>query len=366
MKITGVIVECNPLHNGHITFFQKARLETDADYLIAVMSGDYVQRGEPALVHKHARAEMLLQNGVDLVLELPTVFATGSAEYFARCAVGILTKLGCVNTLAFGSEDGSLSSLQDKMHLEILPPDEPNNILGVAYLKALTYHQSSIQPHTIKRIGEAYHSTEAGASIPSATAIREICLHYPEKIATLDGIPASVKKILLQENTKYLSMAAFDALLGCHLQGVTYDQLSDIFDIFPDLADKILKNRRLYMDAQQFTTMLKSKDIAFSHLKRALLHLVLGYTKADAETAIQFGYAPYSRILGMRKDARALMHTIKKCSELPLINKPAKAVKQLSPEAYTLLQKDFTSSHIYSLLSYGTIIPEETKSPLLL
>lgn len=366
MKTVGIIAECNPLHNGHTYLFSKARELAGADYLVVVLSGDFVQRGEPALLSKHKRCEMLLKSGVDLVLEMPTIFATGSAEYFARCGVSILHHLGCVDTLCFGSEDGSLSLLREKANAEELAKDSPNNILGIAYLKALSHFQSSMEPLTIKREGAGYHDLEENASYPSASAIRKACLSNPGTISSLPGLPDHVKAILSNPGATFLSLTSFDSLIGCHLQGISYENLASIFDIYPNLADKIYKNQRLYMDASQFVTCLKSKDIAYSHLQRALLHMVLGYTKEDAEIAMHYDYAPYARILGMRKSAKGLLHQIKKSASLPLINKPAKAGKELPADALSLLQKDFAASHIYSLLSYGKIVSEETISPIVL
>lgn len=357
-------MECNPLHNGHLHLLKKAK-ELGSDFIVVVMSGDYMQRGEPAILPKHTRASWLLKSGADLVLEMPTVFATGSAEYFARCGVSILNNLGCVDTLLFGSEDGDLNALQEKASQEEIPVDSPNNILGINYLKALSYFHSSIEPVTIKRLGEEYHSADAFTEVPSASAIRKVCKQSPSRISELSGIPAYVKEDLVKEQDHLLYLSHFDNLMGLNLIGATYENLADTFDIFPDLAEKILKNKNHFCDAEQFLMNLKSKDITYSHLSRALLHLVLGYKKEDATYGVSKEYAPYSRILGMNKKAHKLLSTVKKKASIPLVNKPAKAKKELEPESLSLLEKDFAASHIYCLLAYGKIIPEETKTPIL-
>jgi predicted nucleotidyltransferase len=262
MKVVGLITEYNPFHNGHKYHIEQARKITDADYCIAVMSGNFVQRGTPAVMDKYSRTQMALNNGVDLVLELPVCYATGSAEYFAHGAVSILDKLGVVDTLCFGSECGDISlltkasryllqapeafhlQLQDYMRDGLTYPaargkaleqtmgasdhsekhslvkimTEPNNILGIEYGKALIKLASSIEPITIKRITAHYHAQELTPVtaltdkepeqntpvISSATAIRNAINQQKEHtvesiIAAAQSVPEDVA-LYLKEN----------------------------------------------------------------------------------------------------------------------------------------------------------------------
>lgn len=247
MTITAIIAEYNPFHNGHAYQIQKAKELTNADAIIVIMSGNFMQRGEPALIDKHARTQMALAGGADLVIELPVCYACGSAEYFAKGAVSILNKLGCVDYLCFGSECGDINlllqiadvlnnepeeyktklkqvlkegdsfpvarkkALQDYFLLaqdsfrfssrtenfDFSVLESPNNILGLEYLKALLVTKSSIKPVTIKRIGNSYHDRDLSCSfsaddtvcLSSATAIRsELMLHQKQPDATFGDL----------------------------------------------------------------------------------------------------------------------------------------------------------------------------------
>ncbi|HOO29215.1 MAG TPA: nucleotidyltransferase family protein, partial [Lachnospiraceae bacterium] len=225
MNVTGIIAEYNPFHNGHLYQLTKAREETDADYMIVVLSGDFVQRGTPAIADKYIRTKTALLAGADLVLELPVYFSSSSADFFAAGAVSLLDKIGCVDHLSFGSEHGSIKELSDiaghllsetpsyktvlKKHLkqgnsyalasakasmeqfsdsrmaETLLK-EPNNTLGIAYLKALSGRNSTITPHTVLRTGGGYHATEKGAL--SASAVR----HTVQTDGSLDSVSAQM------------------------------------------------------------------------------------------------------------------------------------------------------------------------------
>jgi predicted nucleotidyltransferase len=259
MKVVGLITEYNPFHNGHKYHIEQAKKITGADYCIAVMSGNFVQRGTPAVIDKYSRTKMAIQNGVDLVLELPVCYATGSAEYFAHGAISILDKIGVVNTLCFGSECGDISlltsaarfllhapsefenQLQDYMREGLTYPaarlraleqsmkdsgsadyhslskvlTEPNNILGIEYCKALINFSSSIEPITIQRISAHYHEKELSSArtlaisvselttpvISSATAIRNT-INHPSELsaaaitAAAQSVPEDVAQFL--------------------------------------------------------------------------------------------------------------------------------------------------------------------------
>ncbi|HHV99894.1 MAG TPA: nucleotidyltransferase [Clostridiaceae bacterium] len=213
MRVLGIITEYNPFHNGHMYHLQQSKELCSADYTICVMSGNFIQRGEPALVNKHARAEIALLSGVDLVIELPVVYAMSTAEFFASASVRILDSLGVVNYLCFGSESGNIKELDliasilcdeplsfktslkkyldegysfpsarekalistmEKSNLDCSIMGYSNNILGIEYLKALKRINSKICPLTIGRIANSYNSEEIAGSISSATSIRKL------------------------------------------------------------------------------------------------------------------------------------------------------------------------------------------------
>jgi predicted nucleotidyltransferase len=215
MKTIGIVAEYNPFHNGHLYQLQASRGQTGADCAVVVMSGNYTQRGEPAIVDKWARAEMALHSGADLVIELPVAYAMGSAEYFAYGAVKLLDSLNAVNMICFGSEAGSIEKLSAAAAILADEPESyksylkdylskglsfpaarqkaissyckntygkddlssllksPNNILGIEYLKALRRLKSNIVPMTIERVGNEYNQAELTGKMSSATSIRK-------------------------------------------------------------------------------------------------------------------------------------------------------------------------------------------------
>lgn len=208
----GIITEYNPFHNGHKLHIEKSKFKTNSKHCIVVMSGNFVQRGEPALIDKYIRTKMALLNGADLVIELPIIYATASAELFSLGAVDTLNKTGIVNKICFGSEAGDLKyflevadiladeppnykeillehlnqgisyprarmlSLGQILNKDLSFLEEPNNILSIEYLKGLKKINSNISVHTIQREQAHFHSKDTTGSIASATAIRKVIL----------------------------------------------------------------------------------------------------------------------------------------------------------------------------------------------
>ncbi len=395
MKVTGIIAEYNPFHNGHKYHIETARSITGADYIVVVISGNYVQRGEPAIMDKYLRTKMALECGADLVLELPLPYATGSAEYFAAGAVSLLNKLGVVDYLCFGSECGDASKLMKAATYLANEPIEykellqkylmqglsfpsaqeaalhgctdnetaallssPNNRLGIEYCKALIRLGSSISPVTVLREGRGYHDetlSDAHDGLPSsASAIRKtLDKACPESI--LSQVPASVAEIITQEwNVSFpIKIADFSLLLHYKLLTETKKTLETYLDVTSDLADKIIKYLPQYTTFDDFCMLLKSKELTYARISRCLLHILLDIKTTDMDeyknenTDNSLGMATYARILGFRKDSTPLLHKIKEHSSIPLISKLADAQKILEPTAYKMLQKEIVASHLY-------------------
>lgn len=389
MKVTGIIAEYNPFHNGHKHHIEKARELTNADYIIVIMSGNYVQRGEPGIIDKYARTKMALECGADLVLELPLPYATGSAEYFSMGAVSLLDKLGVVDYLCFGSECGDASKLMNVASYLANEPFEykellqkylmqglsfpsaqeaalhgcadnetasllsaPNNRLGIEYCKALIRLNSSISPVTVLREGSGYHDEtlyDADDGLPSsASAIRKTLDNAcPETV--LSQVPATVADILKQEWNKSfpIKVTDFSLLLHYKLLTETKESLVTYWDVTSDLADKILKYLPQYTTFDGFCMLLKSKELTYARISRCLLHILLNIKKTHINTYRVLGFTPYARILGFRKSASPLLHEIKVHSSIPMISKLADAQKLLTPEAYEMLQREINASHIY-------------------
>lgn len=413
MKTVGIIAEYNPLHNGHAYHIKKAKELTGADYCVVVMSGDFVQRGAPAMMDKYLRAECALRNGADMVLELPVCYSLGSAEYFARGAVLLLDKLGVVDSLCFGSECGEIDVLMgfagELLHessifkktldrelrlghsypqarntaLEASAPHltayipvltTPNNILGIEYCKALLAAESKIVPCTLKRAGASYHDNSLENNFCSALAIRESLRHAGASDGLTKQIPAASQDLL--ENAYLKSFPIFSDDLSllvqyCLLSGKNRG-FTDYFDIDKDLSDRILKLLPQYRDFRSFCDLLKTKNRTYARISRSLLHILLDIRQEDLALYAKEGYVFYARMLGFRENAAPLLTAIKKKADVPVLSKLADAEKKLAPTALSMLEKDIYASHIYQSIvrnkfPEGNSLPEinEYKNPII-
>jgi len=392
MKIAAIIAEYNPFHNGHNYMIEKIRKETDADYMIAVMSGDFTQRGVPAITDKFSRAKMAVSCGVDAVFELPVLYAVSSAEGFAYGAVSLLHSLGCIDYLVFGSECGDIRSFTEVSEFLQKEPEHfkksllkyqklgfsypkafslavqeaeleaddsldllssPNNLLGLEYMKALKQLSSSIEPVTICRIGTGYHDThtefcaESGTNIASASAIRA-------KLETTTGTIASAMPLMPESAYKIFTenygtaapvvLDDFSLLLSYRLSLETRESLTTYLDVSSDLADRIIKYREEFCSFADFIAKLKHKQYTHTRITRALLHVLLGITKELASITD----APYARLLAMKKSASPLMKEMKVKAQIPVITKAADAKKVLSENALLLFNLDTASANLYA------------------
>ena len=400
MKTVGLITEYNPFHNGHAYHIEKAKMLTGADRVIVVMSGDFVQRGAPAVMPKHLRTESALLSGASLIIELPVCFATGSAEYFAQGSISLLNQLGCIDSICFGSECGDLHLLKEIAQILADEPIEyqtalkqalkegasfpaarqealniysdkyseilasPNNILGIEYLKALAKIHSKMEPFTIKRIGAGYHDMDIDGQFSSATAIRSDIYQLADVNSSSESLPLTHIQTqvpsscheLMKKNyqTRYPVKADdFSLLLKAKLLSETAGSLSHYLDMSPELANRILRLRNDYLSFEQFCDLLKTKELTRSRISRSFIHVLLGITN-NWLTAIK-APAPYARILGFRRDHADLLGILKRTSDIPLITSPARAV--LADTAYQMLELDIYASDLYeSVITdlYGT------------
>lgn len=385
MKIVGIIAEYNPFHTGHAYHIEETRQKTGADYIIVVMSGDFVQRGAPAFLPKHTRAHMALLGGADLVFELPSTHSCQSAELFALGGVTLLDGLGCVDEISFGSESGNTSafellgdffSRESDEYQQLLKKElkkgvsypvarqtaietlfsaseigdeisalvsSPNNILGIEYCKALTRLQSKIKPFTIKRAGSGYHEQTLGESFPSASAIRAFC-SSPEKLCDpeiTNCFPADVfsymqkKEIWNEVITEQDFSLVFRYLLHTH----SVEHFMQYIDINTELANRLVNTRNSYENFSQYISLLKTKELTYSRLCRALFHALLNIQDVPSLS--------YARLLGFRKSAAPVLGEIKKYGTIPMVTKLADASSYLKPEQTALLEKNVTISNLY-------------------
>ena len=398
MKIVGLITEYNPFHNGHLYHIEKAKEITGADFVIVVMSGNYVQRGAPAIMPKHLRAEVALEAGVDILMELPVCYAVGSAEYFAAGAIDLLEQLGCVDSICFGSECGDYGLLARIAHIlalkealktgrsfplarqialkEYLQDDtldlvleQPNNILGIEYIKALYQRHSSMKSYTIKRMVSGYHDSDLSSSYSSASAIRRLLSFtsqsvmlekdgmfdepsMTEVLSRLEGqVPPSCIRMLEEtHHSRYpVYTNDFSLLLKYRLLTETRQTLTTYLDISEELANRIINNANDFISFDQFSDQLKTRDMTLSRICRCLFHILLNIRTEDLLAYQQAGYCQYARILGFRKDARRLLTLLKNSSNVPLITKLTQTEK-LSATGLSMLKTDIFAANLYESL----------------
>ena len=383
MKVNGIVAEYNPFHNGHAYQLQHAKEANDANYTIIVMSGNFMQRGAPALLDKFTRTKMALENGADLVLELPTRYAASSAEFFAKGSVALFDKLGVTTNLCFGSECGNievLSRIAEIFYTEPEPYVESlrcNMRKGMSfpiartYLKALMSRNSKISPFTTTRVGADYHDKRLGTNQCSAIAIRQsvaaghdlsyLAAQMPESAYALMTDSLSHKKPLFADD--------FSAALQYKLlteYSVGYDKYQDISS---DLSDRIRNTLPSFAGYTSFCDLLKSKDMTYTRISRCLLHILLNMTKEEFETCKSEDYISYARVLGFRKNATPLLAEIKKNSSIPLVTSLADARQTLSPESLRMLDLDILRNQIYLgnlALKNQTEMVNEYRTPIVI
>ena len=387
--ITGIIAEYNPFHNGHAYQIKQARLLTGCDFLVVVMSGDYVQRGAPAVFDKYTRARMALACGADLVLELPVACSCASAEFFASGAVSLLDGLGCVDFLCFGSESGDLQSLMEPARLlakespvfqealrrglslglsfpaarkeafracasnpDIL--DLPNNILGIEYLKALLQRESSIKPVTIKREGQGYHDTLLDSGFASASGIRRFLKQEEAPLSALpalkESLPDPVMEVLKDTLAHTLPVweEDFSMLLRYELLRQSASDLTRYADISPDLGRRLKNCADKFSSFSEFVALVKTKDVTYTRITRALFHILLNLTGEDTRNSVAM---PYARILGFRKDHSRILGLLKENSRIPIIPKAADYKTYLTPDLQPLFEKDLFAANLYETIA---------------
>lgn len=335
MKIAAFICELNPLHEGHCHFISEARRKTEADYLIALMSGDFVQRGEPAVLPMHERAECALHTGADLVLQLPDVFACASAQFFAEGGVRLLDKLNCVDALCFGAEcaDEALLlktvDLLDSSHEDMQPLIRKHLTEGMTYAsarsKALDDLLRAHDPIFTDQVSDLMRAPNNQLALAYLQAMHSIHSSMRPCIVPRDpGFKSSsqIRQELFNNTNSasvspYLCADDFSLLLKDRLLRSGADALSEYLDVTSDLAHRIKNKQNDFLSWSQFTDLLHTKEMTRARISRCLCHILLGIRRDDLSRDIRD-----LRILGLNRQAAPLLAHLKECSALPLITKP--------------------------------------------
>ncbi len=379
MKITGIICEYNPFHNGHLYHIKKTR-ENGATHIIAVMSGNFVQRGDIAVLDKFQRAQLAVQCGADLVIEIPCAYSLSSAEFYARGAVYMLDSLGCIDELSFGSEAGSVEELEKAAEIAFdcqQSPDmedllksgmsypnavcdmvykkygsklglrindllsSPNNVLSVEYLKAIHYFGSSIKPFTVPRKSAMHDSLTSNGEIASATFIRK-CITERNDFYGL--VPERVYRSFERAEKKGClpDMKNLERLIIYKLRTSSAQELSELPDVGQGLEHRILECAPL-CSLDDILKNIKTKRYTMARIRRILLNMLIGIKKNDLSIL-----PPYIRILASNERGRDIMSQAKKTSKLPVAASLAK-LSRFDCDAERFAFIEGMASDIYAL-----------------
>lgn len=382
MQVVGIVAEYNPLHNGHIYHMEQAKKKTGASYCVVVMSGNFVQRGEPACTDKFTRAQWALEAGADLVIELPSVFAVSSAERFATGAVRLLEQTGIVTDIAFGCEQSSLPVLEELAELIIQEPpqykrylqyhlregksypraryealsdigvgqqtlreiSQPNNILAMEYLRALKKLRSPIRPVPIERIGGGYNDPYLTGEYSSAGAIRDAVKAGNRQ--ALSALPLFVSGAMQFDEQFPLTVNDVSAMMLYKLRLMTPEQIRMLPDVSEGLEQAIASAARTSVDGDSFFSALKSRRYTMARCKRIGMSALLDMSRDLCED-MESDENLYFRILGMRRDARALLSAIATISHTPVILRNAD-MNKCTEAARASLRADALSTDILS------------------
>ncbi len=384
MRVAGVVVEYNPLHNGHLYHLQETQKKVEPDLTIAVMSGDFLQRGEPALLSKWTRTQLALEAGVDLVIELPYAYATQKAPVFAWGAVSLLDDLG-VTDLCFGSENGRIepfiqtykelesrhedyqSALRDyiqqgysypkaqslafqNLYLnkeETIDLSQPNNILGYQYLVAQKKLHSKMTVHTIKRTGAGYHDANVSHDrIASATAIRNQLFATQGNWPALDQVVPPYTAAALREALETREIRSWDdyfPFLRYRLMTDSIENLGTIYEAEEGLEHRLKNALTTTHSFSDFMNQIKTKRYTWTRLQRLLTHILTQTTKDDLLGAANGLRPDYIRLLGMSDIGQAYLNKIKNGLRIPL-------VARLGKDRHKNLERDIQAAMCYDLL----------------
>lgn len=390
MSTVAIIAEYNPFHTGHAYQISEARRLTGADYVLVIMSGDFVQRGAPAVMDKYFRTRLALDGGADFVLELPVWMATSSSADFAEGAIAVLDALGCVDFLCFGSEAGELPLLEQAASLFLTEPasfknalkeqlsqgrsfpkarktaweaatgengdflDLPNNILGISYLMALRKLNSPVKPVTVTRKG-SFHSTGLNQEYASASAIRKELIQYFITFQNT-GFPERIRPYLCSEQTaewfrqEYgisypIDTNDFWPVLKAGL--LSKAGYAECFSDFPvELANRLKSCHFTCTSYNELAENLKTAAFTRSRIDRCLMHLLLDIKQEDVDLIKEAGTALYARILGFRKSSAVLMKEMSEKSRIPVLTK-AMPPENLSEPAAISYGMDVCAANLY-------------------
>ena len=374
MKISALICEYDPFHNGHRYMLEKMR-ENGSEYIIACMSGNFTQRGEFALFDKYSRTKIAVENGIDTVIELPVTYACASAEKFAFGGIFLLKSLGCVDEIYFGSECGDISLLENTADILLSAdiPEKikkylslgqtfakarenavseisetaadilryPNNILAVEYIKSAKILDTSFSVNTVRRTGTGHNSTKTNGNIASATLIRQMITQNNNDFK---------KYIPFSDIPDIHSFSKLETAFLYSLRMMSPDKFSVLPDVSEGLENRLYSAVRNGISSDDILSLAKTKRYTMSRLKRILLYAFLGISRSDCDILPQ-----YIKILGFSRKGRTVLRKMRKTAGLPVIMRYSD-VRKLSSDARYIYSLESRCDDIYAL-SGENVIP---------
>ncbi len=403
MNACGLIVEYNPFHHGHAYHIQEAKKETGADCMIAVMSGAFLQRGEPAIIDKYYRTKAALGAGIDIVIELPYAFAVQNSDLFAKGAVQSLNEIG-VSSICFGSESGDISHFttsystfkekapiyQETLHHylakgmsfpeasrhayqkiglanQAIDLTQPNNILGFSYVKTILEHDLPIQATTIKRTKSNYHDTSITNPIASATSIRKQLLKDQD---ITEEVRETIPTETIRQLTAYKEIAGrwhtwedYFQLLHYRVLTTPLEMLATIHGVDEGLEHRIKKTAKHATSFEGWMHAIKTKRYTWTRLQRMFVHILTNTTKEDIKKIMGQSSVPYIRLLGLTQTGRDYLNIQKKQTDIPIISKPYKTMDPL------FFLEEQASNAYYSILPperFNMLRKQEIQPPIII
>lgn len=395
MNITGIIAEYNPLHSGHEHHINVTKSILKSDGTIGIISGNFVQRGIPAMIDKWNRTKMALLSGIDLVIELPVIYAVSSAEFFAFGAVSLLNALGGVTNISFGSELGEIEPLISIAKILNSEPFEfreelinninqgmsyptarskalikiysskltydinelfktSNNILGIEYCKSILKLNSRINPFTINRVGDSYNSDKIVSEFTSATAIRKYLKQNKDISSICTYLPQSSYNIIKNLQESNYDFTFEDDMLPFikHKYFATRNKFENLPDVTEGIDNKIHKAIEKYNNIDDVIQNVKSKRFTYSRISRILCQYFIGFDTLDSKL-LRSQQCPYARILGFNNTGKSILKHLKKHTSIPIYTKLPKEINECisldlnATKAYSIINKNINPNNDY-------------------
>lgn len=393
-RVLGIIAEYNPFHNGHLYHISESKQETGAQYVIAIISGNFVQRGNTSITNKWIKARMALLNGVDLVIELPTIYSISSAENFAEGAIKIFNSLGIVDTISFGMEASDISTLNNIANVLYNEPKEyitmlshelkkgnsfpkarenalmmylndikryanvmagSNNILGIEYLKAMKKTKSIINPIGIKRQKVLYNDKYIVDEFASATAIRKMLM--TKQLNDISKVMPRNSYLILGEELKkghyVIDISKFEKEIIYTLRKMSSEEIAKLPDVSEGLENLIKNAADSCNTLEELINIVKTKRFTQTRIQRILLYSLLGITKKQMEISKKI--TPYVRVLGFNNKGKELISEMMTLNpKLNIVTSVKRYIDDIANKNLKeMLETDILATNIYTLGYYS-------------